>query len=168
MLLILYKPNSTNFKTQETQTVPPPRATFGAQVLQWIIFDAYEEDYAAQQREKEKEKKVPMVHKKIMTKKKKTSEQNEAAQARLLVAWKTLERMVNLNTYDDIAKDYRYWEDPSDEFRDEEGTLLPLWKFNYEKTKKTMITDIIWNPWYYDLFAVCFGACRFENNEDTH
>ncbi|GLV39825.1 uncharacterized protein CBL_08109 [Carabus blaptoides fortunei] len=148
-------------RTQETQTVPPPRATFSAQVLQWIIFDAYEEDYAAQQKEKEKEKKVPILHKKIMTKKKKSSEHNEAAQARLLIAWKTLERMVNLNTYDDIAKDYRYWEDPSDEFRDEEGTLLPLWKFNYEKTKKTMITDIIWNPWYYDLFAVCFGALDF-------
>lgn len=55
--------------------------------------------------------------------------------------------------------DYRYYEDPSDEFRDEEGTLLPLWKFQYEKTKKMNVTDICFNTMYYDLFAVCFGSC---------
>lgn len=57
--------------------------------------------------------------------------------------------------------DYRYWEDPSDEFRDEEGTLLPLWKFSYEKTKKMNVTDICFNTFYYDLFAVCFGSRKY-------
>lgn len=56
--------------------------------------------------------------------------------------------------------DYRYWDDPSDEYREEEGTLLPLWKFTYDKTKKNTVTDIEWNPYYYDLFAVCFGFCK--------
>jgi dynein intermediate chain 1 len=56
--------------------------------------------------------------------------------------------------------DYRYWEDPSDEYRDEEGTLLPLWKFVYEKTKKNNVTVLVWNPCYYDLFAVTFGCCK--------
>lgn len=56
--------------------------------------------------------------------------------------------------------DYRYWDDPSDEFRDEEGTLLPLWKFTYDKTKRNTVTDISWNPYYYDLLAVCFGFCK--------
>lgn len=55
--------------------------------------------------------------------------------------------------------DYRYWDDPSDEFREEEGTLLPLWKFTYDKTKKNTVTYMAWNPWYYDFFAVCFGFC---------
>lgn len=59
--------------------------------------------------------------------------------------------------------DYRYWNDPSDEFRDEEGTLLPLWKFTYDKTKKNTVTDIAWNPYYYDLFAVTFGFCKLFN-----
>lgn len=96
-----------------------------------------------------------------MTKKKKTKK-DDILDKKIFVAWKTLERMVNLNTYDDIAKDYRFWEDPSDEYREEEGTLLPLWKFQYEKTfKKNMVTDILFNPWYYDLFAVCFGSCKF-------
>ncbi len=31
--------------------------------------------------------------------------------------------------------DFRFYEDGSDEFRDVEGTLLPLWKFEYEKAK---------------------------------
>lgn len=57
--------------------------------------------------------------------------------------------------------DYRYWEDPSDEFREEEGTLLPLWKFSYEKTKKMNVTDLCFNTLYYDLFAVCFGSLDF-------
>lgn len=85
--------------------------------------------------------------------------------------------MVNQNIFDEIAHgltisrkyirgnhlktnilDYRYWEDPSDEFRDEEGTLLPLWKFSYEKTKKLNVTDMCFNTHYYDLFAVCYGS----------
>lgn len=68
--------------------------------------------------------------------------------------------MINQNIFDDIAQDYRYYEDPSDEFRDEEGTLLPLWKFSYEKTKKMHITDMCFNTLYYDLFAVCYGSCK--------
>lgn len=59
-------------------------------------------------------------------------------------------------------QDYRYYEDPSDEFRDEEGTLLPLWKFQYEKTKKMNVTDMCFNTMYYDLFAVCFGSCTLQ------
>ena len=34
-----------------------------------------------------------------------------------------------------IFLDFRFYEDTSDEFRDVEGTLLPLWKFEYEKAK---------------------------------
>lgn len=104
-----------------------------------------------------------LVTKKQTAKKKKVKGGGSELRMKMLVAWKTLERMVNLNTYDDIAKDYRYWEDPSDEFREDEGTLLPLWKFSYEKTRKSTITDIIWNPWYYDLFAVTFGTRKFIN-----
>lgn len=57
--------------------------------------------------------------------------------------------------------DYRYYEDPSDEFREDDGTLLPLWKFTYDKCKKMSVTDICLNTFYYDLFAVCFGSFDF-------
>ena len=157
--------------------------TFSANVLQWVIYDAYQEDYAAQQLEKELERerkekeKAPVSRHQAMTRKLVGKAQlSEAVQGRHMECWKVLERMVNQNTFDDIAKgnwfyqpqyrlnnlilDYRYWEDPSDEFRDEEGTLLPLWKFTYDKTRKNTVTDIEWNPHYYDLFAVCFGFCK--------
>ncbi|KAJ8925798.1 hypothetical protein NQ315_009648 [Exocentrus adspersus] len=154
-------------RAQETQTIPPPMANFSANVLQWVIYDAYQQDYEAQQLEKELERerkekdKAPVGKVKVAKKSSGRAQLSEAVQGKMLECWKVLERMVNQNTYDDIAKDYRYWDDPSDEFREEEGTLLPLWKFSYDKTKKNTVTDIDWNPYYYDLFAVCFGFLDF-------
>ncbi|XP_066144066.1 dynein intermediate chain 2, ciliary [Euwallacea fornicatus] len=154
-------------RAQETQTVPPPMATFSANVLQWVIYDDYQKDFEAQELEKElerekKEKEKAPVSRQLAVKKTPGRAQlSEAVQGRVLDCWKVLERMINQNTYDDIAKDYRYWDDPSDEFREEEGTLLPLWKFTYEKTKKNTVTDLEWNPYYYDLFQVCFGFFDF-------
>nr|CAD7398889.1 unnamed protein product [Timema poppensis] len=159
------------FRDLGTQTIPPPRATFTEQVMQFTIYDAYQEDFDAQQREKEKEKKDKVV----LTKKdevKKKDDKGGNVTSRMLLAMKTIERMINQNSYDEIAqdsyldskhmdKDYRYWEDPSDEYREDEGTLLPLWKFVYEKTKKNNVTDITWNPHYYDMFAVTFGSFDF-------
>ena len=63
--------------------------------------------------------------------------------------------MVNL-----LISDFRFYEDASDEFREFEGTLLPLWKFGFEAAKKLEITALCWNPAYNDLFAVGFGSCR--------
>lgn len=129
-------------------------------MLQWVIYDSYAEDYAQQQREKEREKeKKPMLHKRDeKSRKDDKAKQTEEFNKRYLQACQIIERMVNQNIYDEIAQDYRYWEDPSDEFREEEGTLLPLWKFSYEKTKKMCVTDLCFNTLYYDLFAVCFGT----------
>nr|CAD7439327.1 unnamed protein product [Timema bartmani] len=101
------------FRDLGTQTIPPPRATFTEQVMQFTIYDAYQEDFDAQQREKEKEKKDKVV----LTKKDEVKKKDDKGGNHL-------------------DKDYRYWEDPSDEYREDEGTLLPLWKFVYEKTKK--------------------------------
>ena len=56
--------------------------------------------------------------------------------------------------------DFKYWEDASDEFRDE-GTLLPLWKFQFEKAKRLEITGLCWNPAYKDLFAASYGSCNY-------
>ncbi|VEN52191.1 unnamed protein product, partial [Callosobruchus maculatus] len=160
-------------RSQETQTIPPPMANFSANVLQWVIYDAYQEDFAAQQLEKELERERKEKEKMSIGKpqpKKATmgrAQLSEAVQGRVLECWKVLERMINQNTFNDIAKDYRYWDDPSDEYRDEEGTLLPLWKFTYDKTKKHTVTDIEWNPFYYDLFAVCFGFLEYMKPLET-
>ena len=58
-------------------------------------------------------------------------------------------------------KDFKYWEDASDEFRETEGTLLPLWKFIFEKAKKLEITGLCWNRAYKDLFAASYGSCKY-------
>ncbi|KAJ4437870.1 hypothetical protein ANN_13809 [Periplaneta americana] len=93
-------------RSLETQTIPPPRATFSANVTQWIIYDAYQNDFEAQQREKEKEKEkkekaVPTLKPEV---KKKDLALTSDVTNRTLLAVKTLERMINQNTYDDIAQ----------------------------------------------------------------
>lgn len=72
--------------------------------------------------------------------------------AELALAAKVLERMVNQNTYDDIAMDFKYWDDASDQFKSHEGTLLPLWKFSNERARRKAVTAIAWNP------KVCWPA----------
>ncbi|XP_063591850.1 dynein intermediate chain 2, ciliary-like [Penaeus indicus] len=69
---------------------------------------------------------------------------------------KVLERMVAQNIYDDIAQDFKFWEDASDEYHPLEGSLLPLWKFKYEHSKSLLVSDICWSPVYADLFAISY------------
>jgi dynein intermediate chain 1 len=88
-----------------------------------------------------------------------TSEQSDDLQ-KVTKAAKIVERMVNQNTYDEIAQDFKYYEDNADEFRDQEGTLLPLWKFSCDKAKKLSVTSMAWNKKYSDLFAVAYGSCK--------
>ncbi|XP_075168505.1 dynein intermediate chain 2, ciliary [Haematobia irritans] len=147
----------------ETQTIPPPRSQYGANVLQWVIYDSYAEDFEKQQkdRDKKEDKKVQRKDVSKMSKQELKAAMAEELNKKYLKCWQILERMINQNIFKDIAHDYRYWEDPADEFRDGEGTLLPLWKFQYERTKKMSVTDVMFNPHYYDLFAVCFGSHDF-------
>ena len=46
--------------------------------------------------------------------------------------------------YISLLLDFKYWEDASDEYRDNEGTVLPLWKFSYEKSKRMTVTALSW------------------------
>jgi len=76
-------------------------------------------------------------------------------------ALKILERMVNQNAEDEVFQDFKYWEDASDFYRNGEGSLLPLWRFNTERTKRKQVTSLCWNPNYPDLFAVGYGSYDF-------
>lgn len=69
-----------------------------------------------------------------------------------------MERIVNQNTHLDIADDFRFFEDESDEYRDGEGTLLPLWIYNFAQAKKLSVTSTQWSKRYHDLFAVGLGS----------
>ncbi|XP_072429271.1 dynein, axonemal, intermediate chain 1, paralog 2 isoform X3 [Chiloscyllium punctatum] len=166
-------PNQFNFSERASQTFnnpmrengcqtePPPRASFASTANQWEIFDAYEEVLAKQAMKKEKQK--PHTVKKDEVSKKKISAVESMSDdiSRVSKVAKIVERMVNQNSFDDILQDFKYFEDPSDEFRDQEGTVLPLWKYFYEKAKRLAITSMCWNPKYHDLFAVGHGSYDF-------
>ncbi|XP_041837611.1 dynein, axonemal, intermediate chain 1, paralog 2 [Melanotaenia boesemani] len=144
------------------QTEPPPRSNFSATANQWEVYDAYLEELQRQEKNKEKQK-APQLKKdseKIKRKVMLTEAQIDDI-SRVGKASKICERMINQNTFDDIAQDFKYFEDASDEFRDQEGTLLPLWKFQYDKAKRLSVTALCWNNKYQDLFAVGMGSYDF-------
>lgn len=55
----------------------------------------------------------------------------------------------------------QYWEDAADQFRPNEGTLLPLWRFCNDVCKRKNVTSLCWNPEYFDMFAVGYGSFEF-------
>lgn len=161
------------YRHREEQTEPPPRADFSGTVNQWEIFDAYQADVAKQQREKEKQQKkggrrdnddrsVLLAKKKAALELERQLNTTSDDLTKISRASKIIERMVNQNTHTDISEDYKYFEDESDTFRENgRGTLLPLWRFSYEGTKKLSATDICWSQHYKDLFAVSYGSFNF-------
>lgn len=98
---------SSPSRSVETQTVPPPRSTFSANVVQWHIYDSYNEDYERQKREKEKEmlkEKKPGLQKHAEMKRgdaktKAAEEFNRKYSQKVQI----LERMVNQNIFDEIS-----------------------------------------------------------------
>ncbi|KAF6210680.1 hypothetical protein GE061_013787, partial [Apolygus lucorum] len=134
----------------------------GTMVTQWGIYDAYQRDYAAAVAAKEKEKKEKQIVQRT-----ELSDPNEKSVAltpeesyafRFFHAVKLMERLVTQNTFEDIAFDAQFYDDPADKYREPEGTLLPLWQFNYEETQGSVVTDIKWSPQYYDMFTASFGT----------
>ncbi|KAF6123944.1 dynein axonemal intermediate chain 1 [Phyllostomus discolor] len=151
-------------RDRECQMEPPPRTNFSATANQWEIYDAYVEELEKQEKTKEKEKTKTPVTKKMgkMSMRKMTFMESQSDDiTKVAQAAKIVERMVNQNTYDDVAQDFKYYEDAADEYRDQEGTLLPLWKFQNDKAKRLAVTALCWNPKYNDLFAVGHGSYDF-------
>ncbi|KXS13868.1 hypothetical protein M427DRAFT_45369 [Gonapodya prolifera JEL478] len=73
-----------------------------------------------------------------------------------------VERMANQNTFDDVAQDFRYWDDAADEGREgRRGTLLPLWKFAHDPHRKKQVTSVSWSPKFSDMLAVGYGSYDF-------
>ncbi|KAG7320811.1 hypothetical protein KOW79_015226 [Hemibagrus wyckioides] len=144
------------------QTEPPPRATFSGTANQWEIYDAYVKELQKQEKNKEKQKVLSSKKEGDKAKKKTVLVENQSDDVtKVAKVAKIIERMVTQNTFDDIAQDFKYFEDASDEFREQEGTLLPLWKFQYDKAKHLSVTALCWNQKYTDLFAVGLGSFEF-------
>ncbi|RYH28508.1 hypothetical protein EON65_11890 [archaeon] len=150
-------------RSRGVATEPPPVVQFFATVTQWDIYDAYMQDLKNQMQEEEAAKQGDK-------KKggqggaddgKKNKESDMVHSAKMNNALKILERMVNQNAEDEIFQDFKYWEDQSDSYRNGEGSLLPLWRFSTERTKRKQVTALCWNPSYPDLFAVAYGSYDF-------
>lgn len=73
---------------------------------------------------------------------------------------KVMERLLHVNLENDVFQDYKYYVDKSDSFKTS-GSLLPLWRFTNDKTKRKQVTSLEWNPVYHDMFAVSFGSFEF-------
>lgn len=74
-----------------------------------------------------------------------------------------MERMIVQNADEEKFDDYKYYEDNTED-RDSGnfGSVLPLWRFSTEKSRKNKhVTSIQWNPKYKDLFAVGYGSYDF-------
>ena len=116
-LMIYFKNNYfQNFQNDEMQTQPPPRFKYAETVNQSVIYDAYVkyEELKEQQDDDGNTKKVPSTLQKETSAAikrllaEKTVDKNAEVNKKLLKAARTLERMVNQNTYHDIAQGTNY------------------------------------------------------------
>ena len=146
------------------------RFQFSGTVGPWVLYDNYlmYEEKVKEQEESQKKAAEADEIEIVVQEKKNIFEENineDEIDCKLLVSAKIIERMLNLNTFDDISKDFRYFEDPVDEMKSVdgnfEGSLLPLWKFVFEDSKNLEVTGLQWNPKYADLFAIGYGSYNF-------
>ncbi|CAJ1008845.1 putative WD domain, G-beta repeat [Leishmania naiffi] len=165
-------------KERAVMTDPPPSACFRGLATAWAIYDAYEEDRiqaekaAAAQRRAAQAARAGKEEESALTSATAAASIRDVADiapkgvTELLAspafhsALQVMERMVNQNDCHDIIDDFKYWEDQSDLYK-EDGTLLPLWQFFTEKTRKKAVTAIALNGRYADLFAVGYGSYDF-------
>ncbi|XP_063592192.1 dynein intermediate chain 2, ciliary-like [Penaeus indicus] len=190
------QPNPFNFSERVSQTAwtpcktdPPPGNTYSDTASFRKIYDAYEKDHTlvlAKQREVEREEREEEKQKEISRK-----SINPKVMSRLTNpitiplppapskctlggveldfdpnTVKMVERILNQNTHDEINQDFRYWEDASDEYRQLEGSLLPLWKFHCNKSRSQVVSSLSWSPAHHDLFVASYTPdklCALEN-----
>eukprot|EP00056_Hartaetosiga_gracilis_P000851 m.40885 g.40885 ORF g.40885 m.40885 type:complete len:741 (+) comp10386_c1_seq1:205-2427(+) len=154
------------FRDRGTVTEAPARATFGDNVTQWVIYDAYAADYEKQKQLKENssKKKTKVEKKKIVALPARdlTEDQGSdwqlAANVVTLQIAKNMERMVNQNTFHEVQQDFKFWDDPSDQFKEKQGSVLPLWRFTSDAAKKKTITCLDWCSSYPDLVYATLGS----------
>lgn len=158
-------------KDKGMMTVPTPRATFSSNATQWEIYDAYRAylDKKNAEKDKKKQRNEPVASKSQQTRKVTTDEDASIwAVASTIVKLqdaKKLERMVVQNAYDDVAQDFKFWEDESDQFKSD-GSLLPLWKFSNDLCKKKCVTCLSFNPEYHDVMISGYGSYDYAKNDD--
>jgi len=125
-------------------TEPPPLLQFSATCTQWEIYDSYIDHYKREVSDQDSSKDKKQHGGGNGTTEgggtSKAKEDDMVHSEKMGKALMILERMVNQNADDEIFQDFKYWEDASDAFREGEGSLLPLWRFVSERTKRKQVS----------------------------
>jgi len=142
-------------RPKSIQTDPPARVELDNQVSQDVIYDFYEKHLAEIQAEKDKAN-----TKQKSSDKEKSAKCNDNKEEKGTFTAKVVERMLNQNTYDQLADDFKYFDDPTDGPESQKGSLLPLWRFEYEKAKRLAVTAMVWCPQQRDndLMVISCGS----------
>ncbi|XP_023810788.1 dynein intermediate chain 1, axonemal [Oryzias latipes] len=139
-----------------TQTDATLHCSFSSNVNQWVIYDAYKKEL----KKRQEQEGGHLLKENSDTGRKKTllMETKIDELSKIRESCKLMERAVVQNSLCDIAIDFKFYEDPSDEFIGHEGTLMPLWNFRYKGTKHLTVSALCWNRRYLDMFAVGMGT----------
>eukprot|EP00586_Coscinodiscus_wailesii_P010112 CAMPEP_0172490410 /NCGR_PEP_ID=MMETSP1066-20121228/20817_1 /TAXON_ID=671091 /ORGANISM="Coscinodiscus wailesii, Strain CCMP2513" /LENGTH=732 /DNA_ID=CAMNT_0013258863 /DNA_START=18 /DNA_END=2216 /DNA_ORIENTATION=+ len=172
-------------KSRGVSTEPPPVTQYSASITQWDIYDTYMSDHVLKMIEQQRESggdkgsagggngtnpgsssgtslgfedRLAVL---VDDDDDGRRDKDAVHSVKMAASLKIMERLVNQNAQDEIFQDFKYWEDASDPYREGEGSLLPLWRFSTDRSKRKQVTALCWNPRYTDLFAVGYGSYDF-------
>lgn len=145
------------------KTDPPQMSRFSLETTQWQIFDKYMEEYQRMIRAEleEQQKKGKKKDKKNQQQVQQVREDPLYSQS-MKRCLKIMERMIVQSADYDKFNDYKYYHETTEGTDlENSGSVLPLWRFSTEKSRRKQVTSICWNPKYKDLFAVGYGSYEF-------
>ena len=106
---------------------------------EYVKYEKRMEEKELKRQQEEAEENSNKIERKVIKRETKTDE-NER---NMLLSAKILERMITQNIYSEIAFDFKYWEDRSDDYKELEGTLYPLWNFSFDETKQQVDKSLL-------------------------
>ena len=120
--------------------------------------NAYEEMQRAEIEEQMKNRKDKKPVQQVVT-----TVEDPLYSASMKRALKIMERMIVQNADEEKFYDYRYYPEQVEDTPPGplDSSVLPLWRFSTERSRKKHVTSICWNPKYDDLFAVGYGSYDF-------
>jgi len=127
-----------------------------------MIFDAFMQQYEDERRAEAEEAAKGKSKDKKPAQVVQVQQEEPIYSASMKRCLKIMERMIVQNAQTDIFYDYKYYEDNTNDPNAESfGSVLPLWRFTTEKSKRKNVTAMCWNPRYKDMFAVSYGSYEF-------
>ena len=127
-----------------------------------MIFDAYMQAWEDIQRAELEEQMKSRGKDKKHVQQQQQHMEDPLYSASMKRALKIMERMIVQNADEEKFEDYKYYEDTTEDPESHNyGSVLPLWRFSTEKSRRKHVTSICWNPKYNDLFAVGYGSYDF-------